>query len=127
MTMRTLLGTILVPLVLLFAAIAISSLQLWSHLANVSLPWLLSALAVAMLILAGTCALLQCEPAAIPTRAAAGVIITVLTIFAIALVVDIFFYTAGPSPEQWANAAEWLGFAVLLIATFTLPHTARTL
>ncbi len=122
MSMRTLLGMTLIPLVLIIAAGLVAHQHLWGALSNLALPWLLTAIAIAMLILGGTCAILQCDPADIPLRASVRVTAAVLLIFGIALIVDAFTYSYAARAEQGGSAAEWLGFAVILAGVFALPH-----
>lgn len=117
---RNIWGFVLVPAVLVFTALIIKTLQLWSNIANHTLPWLCTAVAIAILLLGGVCLVLQSLPHAIPGWIATTVVGVVLLIFGIGLFVDWVSYSVPA--DVWASAAEWTGFAVILIGVFSLPH-----
>lgn len=112
---------ILLPLLLLITACAIHTCRLWSYLANFTVPWFCSALALALLILGVSCFLLQCTPAQIPLLRVRQIILAILLILGLGLIVDLFAY--GESRDWLASIGEWVGFMVILLGVFKLPRT----
>jgi hypothetical protein len=117
---RDIAGFFLMPLVLIVVAWVINTLRLWDSLANLTLPWLCTAVAIAVLILGVVCVVLQAPPSAIPSKVAIVVVAGFLAIFGIGLIVDMYSY---PHSADWLDAvAGWVGFAVILSGVFALPH-----
>jgi len=117
---RDVLGFFLIPLVLLVAAWLINIFCLWDFLANMTLPWLCTAIAVSVLLLGTVCVLLQVPPAGVPTRVAVMVVVGTLVIFGAGMVVDLFSYG---KPDDWlASVGGWIGFALVLSGVFALPR-----
>src|SRR5688572_25890716 len=90
MQTRDVLGFFLIPLVLLVAAWLINTFQLWDFLANMTLPWLCTAIAVSVLLLGTVCVILQVPPSAVPKSVAVIVVVGTLVIFGVGMVVDLF-------------------------------------
>lgn len=89
------------------------------------MPWLCTAIAVAVLILGTTCVVIQCQPSSIPKSIAFRLVVGVLTIFGIGMIVDWFSYNV---PDDWlASVGEWIGFAIILSTVFTLPYVGRSI
>ena len=120
MQTRDVLGFVLIPLVLLVAAWLINTFQLWDFLANMTLPWLCTAIAVSVLLLGTVCLVLQVPPAAVPKRVAVIVVVGTLVIFGAGMAVDLFSY-AKPN-DLLASVGGWIGFAVVLSGIFALPR-----
>ena len=119
MTTVTLLGFILLPITLLIAAVAINQFRLWDILANFTLPWFCSALAVSLLILGAVCLVMQASPSSLPPRIRVFTVAGTLVTFGVGMVVDARAY--HPKPHDWyASLGGWLGFAIILSAVFTL-------
>ncbi len=120
MQTRDVLGFFLIPLVLLVAAWMINTFHLWDFLANMTLPWLCTAIAVSVLLLGTVCVVLQVPPIAVPTRVAVMVVVGVLVIFGAGMIVDLFSYA---KPDDWlASVGGWIGFAAILTGVFALPR-----
>jgi hypothetical protein len=93
---------------------------LWSTPADLTVPWLCSALAVALLIVGAASALCQQPPAAIPVNAMILIYVGVVLVFGVGIVVDaaVYWRWAG----LFAGLAEWLGFAVILLGCLWIPR-----
>ena len=100
-----------------------ATLRLWSPVANHTVPWLLSVLAIALLIVGLTCLLCQKQVADLPLVVIVSVSVVVPAVLGIGLVVDYFSFTRGAGP--WSTSGEWLGFTVLLCAAFALPRLGK--
>ena len=124
MQMRDAAGLFLIALALLAAATVINLLSLWSFLGNLTVPWICTSLAIAILIVGATCVLLRCAPSDVPARHAALIPAAVLLILGVGLIVDLLAYAV---PEDWlASVGEWIGFAVILVGAFWLPRVGHT-
>lgn len=120
MQTRDVLGFFLISIALLAAAWLINTFELWDFLANMTLPWLCTAVAIALLLLGAVCVVLQVPPAAIPANVAVIVVIGTLVIFGAGMIVDMFAYSG---PEDWlASVGGWIGLAIILSGVFGLPH-----
>jgi hypothetical protein len=120
MQTRDVLGFILIPLVLLLAAWFIDTFHLWDSLANMTLPWLCTAIAISILLLGAVCVILQVAPAAVLVRVSVMVVVGTLVIFGVGMIVDRFSYA---KPVDWlASIGGWIGFAVVLSGVFALPR-----
>ena len=120
MKTRDVLGFVLVPLVLLVAAWMINTFQLWDFLANMTLPWFCTAVAVSVLLLGAVCVVLEVSPTAVPGRVAVMVVVGTMAIFGAGMVVDFLFYVR---PDDWAaSVGGWIGFGAVLGGVFTLPQ-----
>ena len=123
MQTRDILGFFLLPLTMLVAAWVINTFRLWSYVANMTLPWLCTAVAVSLLTLGAVCLVLQVAPSAIRTGVAVLVVSVLLVILGIGMAIDACTYSEG---GQWlANVAEWLGFAVIQAGTFVLARLGK--
>ncbi len=110
------LGLVLVAAALLLAAWLTRSFALWGTVANYTVPWLCSAIAIAILIVDAVCVLSQADPGALPTSRAVWTWILVMAVFGVGLIVD---YYTFPTETGWkAAAAEWIGFGVILAGAF---------
>ena len=105
--------------VLVFAGQSVAAAQLWSTASNFTVPWLCTALAIALLVAAGTEALRGCPLREVPlgVRVAAGAVASV--VLAVGLLVDIASY--GAREDGFATLAEWTGFSALLAFVLLLP------
>jgi len=98
---------------------SVGSDRLWSSASNLTVPWLCSALALALLVAAGTEALRGRPLREVPvgTRVAAGAATS--AVLAAGLLVDVVTY--GVREDGLATLAEWVGFTVLLALVLLLP------
>lgn len=120
---RDIVGFTLVPLLLLIAAWGIEASSLWSTTASMTLAWFCSAIAISIWLLGAVCIVMQCSPSEIPGHIAYQVVVGVLLIFLIGMAVD--WYSYKGYTDVAASTCEWLGFAIILITTFRLPHTTN--
>jgi len=119
--LKTIIGFALIPLVLLLAAIFVDSADQWSTISQHTVPWLCSALSIAVLVVGLTSLLCGCAPAEIPLLKAILVCTVVLVIFAVGLFVDAWTYDGHGG--RWVTAgAEGIGFAVILAGAFLVPR-----
>lgn len=99
-------------------AVAISTCHLWGFVGNLTVPWLLSCLAIGLMVILTTAALTGQMPGEWSAGVSAFVIAGISGILGIGMVVDSLSY--GPFDiGQWlASAAEWAGFTILLAFLF---------
>ena len=118
MATRDVVGFLLFPLVLLFAAWLIEERGLWDQLANSTVPWFCSALAIAVVLLGVTCLVVRRVPSELPTHLAVAVVAVTLVVFAVGMVID----SRRFGRLDWlASFGRWAGFAVLLGGVFGFP------
>jgi len=116
------------PLAAVAAALALTGWAirdgaLWSSAGNDTVPWLCSALALALLLAAAAAALTGRPLREVPLGfrlAVAGVASLVL---GAGLLVDISGY--GLRGDWMPTAAEWFGFSVLVLLALLLPGVSR--
>ena len=120
MPINVVLGYVFIPLALLAAAYLINRLGLWDFLGNLTMPWMCTAVAVAVLLQGAMCLVLQTMPVEVPERVAALFAGAVLVIFGAGLIVDRIAY--GKLDHWAATVGTWVGFAVVLSGVFALPY-----
>ena len=114
-------GFIGIPLSLLSVAVAINRFNLFSYLGNLTMPWLLTAVACSLLLVGAVCILRREEPNELPGRVCVAAVLLVQTIYGAGMVVDRFAYRCAPA--DWpASVGGWIGFGVILAAAFLLPR-----
>jgi hypothetical protein len=121
MTTTTRLAFILLPMALLTAAAAIHHFRLWDVLANFTLPWFCSALAVSLLILGTICLILDVPPSMVPPRVAWCTVGGTVVIFGAGMIVDGISYHPKPH-DRFASVGGWIGFAIILGGVFALAR-----
>jgi hypothetical protein len=118
-------GLVLVALALLLLGGQVRTSQLWSSAGNLTVPWLCSATAFALLVVAGMSALTQKPPSACSRRTKWCVTLGFSLVLLIGILVD--GYTSPLARIDEPNLAEWLGFTVILSAMMRLTgHTASS-
>src|SRR3712207_1290416 len=90
-------GFIGIPLALLAVGIAINHFRLFSYLGNLTMPWLLVAVAISLLLVGGVCVVTGRAPHELPTRVRLGTVVAVQTIYGVGMLVDRFAYRAPPA------------------------------
>ena len=119
MATRDIVGFLLFPLALLLSAWLIEERGLWDQLANTTVPWFCSALAIAVLLLGVTCLSVRRAPSELPKQLVVAVIAVTLAVFAVGVVID----SRQFGTLDWlASFGSWVGFAVLLVGVFVLPR-----
>lgn len=126
MPFQQLILQIAVALALLLMGWLINVAMLWSALSNFALPWLCTAIGLALLLQTGVAAVRGDSPKDVPFKVARGVIVVVLAFYIVGLILDGWAYGAfGPDNHHqldWAvSLGEWVGFALLLTGVFALP------
>jgi len=113
-------GFAMIPLVLGFIGWLINVTRLWTSPADVTLPWLCTALAVSVLILGVVCLVVQAPPHLVPARTLFFVYVGTLVLFGVGMRID------APQRMDWAAVwtvvAELVGFAVVLAGVFLLSR-----
>ena len=123
MATREVVGIILLSLVLLAAAVAINGWMLWSSMANMTMAWLCSAMAVALLIMGSLSLLTGKRPEALPRLYVVTVWAIVQVVFGVGMIGDAFVYYSAD--DLWLSAAEWIGFGIILGGAIMLPRFAN--
>jgi len=119
------LGFVLAAVALLLAAWLIRAMCLWSNLANHTLPWFCSAVAVAILIVGVVSLLSHLPPGSLPVTRVALSWLAVMLVFGIGMVVD---YCSYPAANKWLPAVgEWIGFGVVLAGAFWVSRPVKTI
>lgn len=118
--LRTVIALVLVSVALTAMAWIVATAHLWNTTADLTVPWLCSALALALLVVAAACVICQQPPASIPLKAVFLIYLGVVLVFAVGIIVDAAFY------YRWAglraSLAEWLGFSVILLGCLWIPR-----
>ncbi len=118
---QRLVGFVLTPIVLLAIAWLIRTGSLWTSAGSTVLPWLCTALSLALAIVGATCALLSVKPSQIPLPTAACVIGSIMIVYAAGIIVD--ESSLQLKGDLLELGAEWLGFGAMLAGAFFLPRT----
>jgi hypothetical protein len=120
--LRTVIALVLVAAGLIATGWIVATNNLWSTPADLTVPWLCSTLAVALLIVAAASAVCQQPPASIPMKATLLIYLGVVLVFGVGIVVDaaVYYRWAGLT----ASLAEWLGFSVILLGCLCIPRLA---
>ena len=104
---------------LAFAAWAVQSGQMWSAAANLTVPWLCSALAIALLLASATAGLRGQPLREVPIGVRACVAATGAVVLGVGLAFDVIVY--GNRGDLSATVAECIGFVALLALVFLVP------
>ena len=121
MTISRIVGYGMLPAVLLFTGWLVDRGQLWSSGANWTIPWLCSALALALLVVGAASLLCEQTPACLPRKAVVLLYLAIVLVMGAGIVVD-----GSDRPDQDAfrtSIAEWAGFSVILLVLFWVPRT----
>lgn len=108
----------LVALGLLVAAVVIDGANLWSSVANYTIPWFCSALAIALLVTAAICLITGLPLREIDSRT----LVVVWLVMTVGIGAGILIDAAASFQFAAYKVAltEWLGFAVMLAMLFWL-------
>lgn len=109
--------------VLLAAAWVIRTQSLWGRLANLTVPWLCTALALVLIVIVTVCALRGQRPSELPWLVVAGVVLVVPGILLAGILVDREHYGSGSG--FWGSLWEIGGFAALLLLGFVVARGGR--
>lgn len=124
MNWKQTIGLVCVAVGLLIAAAAIDVYELWSVLSNCTVPWFCSALAIALLVMAGTCFLTNAAPAEIPKSRVEAAIVGPSVGVGLGMLVDAATY--GTAGDWGGSIAEWAAFTVMLGVVFWIPRINKT-
>ena len=108
-------------IVLISAAGITQAYQLWSFLANYTVPWFCDALAISLLLVVLTAVLAGTSAADIPISRVLVVIAGSSIVVGVGMLLDSVSYTI--LPDWTASIGEWLGFTIMLIVVFWIPRT----
>jgi len=120
--LNLIIGFIGIPLGLLLSGWLITTCRFWSSLANHTVPWLCSAIALSVLIQGVTCLATQTAPKELPGKCVMVVCVSVLIVLGAELFVDHIAYRI--MTDTLAAFGEWIGFGVILVGVFLLPRIA---
>ncbi|HLD35327.1 MAG TPA: hypothetical protein VJC37_01290 [Planctomycetota bacterium] len=120
MKLLDLLNYVIVAVVLLAIGWVIKKAELWNYYHTISVPYLCSAIALSLLVVASTALVFQKPISEIPGMAVAifcGVIIILMGVF-------IFINSFGNWNSRLFLTAilEWLGASAILVSAFVLPR-----
>ena len=110
-------------IVLLTAAWVIHTQSLWGRLANLTVPWLCTALALVLVVTVTVCALRGQRPGELPWLVVAGVVLVVPGVLLVGVFVDREHYGSGS--DFWGSLWEIGGFAALLLLGFVVARGGR--
>lgn len=116
----------LISLVLIALALPLVGLHTrhaWSQPGSATLPWLCSATALAVLVVALLSALTGKRVAELRLSVLWPVFAAFVMIGAIGIAVD--GYPAGARGDLYLSLAEWLGFAVILLVLLLAPRRQK--
>ncbi|HEU4396065.1 MAG TPA: hypothetical protein VFS92_10905 [Planctomycetota bacterium] len=108
---------------LVFTGWAIRGGLLWSTGGSTTVPWLCTALALALLVAAATGALCGRPLREIPLGVRLTVAGVASVVLGAGLIVDAVGY--GLHDDWMPTAAEWAGFTVLVLLALLLPNARR--
>lgn len=120
MSWREIAGLLIAAAVLLLAGLITNLFRLWSFLANFTVPWFCSAVAMALCILVITALLTNASPSSIPVSRVLAVIMGSVGVIGIGMVVDAISY--GSFGDWTASIGEWAGFTLILSVVFWIPR-----
>jgi hypothetical protein len=118
--LRMVIAVVLVSAALIAVGWMVGTNMLWRTVADLTVPWLCSALALALLIVGAVSAICDRSPASIPRNAALLTYLGVVVVLGTGIAVDAAVYRGWTG--LFSSLAEWLGFAVILLGCFWIPR-----
>jgi len=120
MNVKGIVGYGIFPGLLLLTGFLVDRGQLWSSGANWTIPWLCSALALALLVVGAT-SLICDQPAA--SLAPSTVFLVYLVVVVVAGVGIVLDGWKRPDVDAFlVSIAEWIGFSAILLVLFSAPR-----
>lgn len=116
------LGYFLLIVLLIILGPVIQSFQLWTAACNWTIPWLCSAMALGLCVVFLSCLLSGQEFAKLNKKYLLFLYVPIVLVAGVGIAVD--SYSPGPlgNDEFFVCMAEWLGFAVILLAFLLAPR-----
>ena len=125
MNLRQTFALLALAVALLLAAVLIRSLALWSALANHTVPWFCSALAIAVLLVVLASLLTGRQPGKIPPAVAWWVTGGTSAALGIGMIIDAQNYQIALR-DAGASIAEWAGITAIVGSLFILSQLWST-
>ena len=120
MKLLDLLNYVIVAVVLLALGWVIKKAELWNFYNTLSVPYLCSAIALALMLVAVTALIYQKPVSEIPIII--GAIVGGVVIVLMGILVFVNSWNNWGSQLFWTSIAEWLGASVILVMAFVLPR-----
>ena len=120
MKLLDLLNYVIVAVVLLAIGWVIKKAELWSFYSTLSVPYLCSVIAVALMIVAATAVIYQKPVSEIP--GIVGAIIGGVVIVLMGMLIFVNSWNNWGSQLFFTSILEWLGASAILVLAFVLPR-----
>jgi len=120
MKLLDLLNYVIVAVVLLAIGWVIKNAGLWSYYSNMTVPYICSAIAVSLMVVASTALICQKPASEIPGIAIAIFCGVLIILMGILIFVNV--WSNRGSQLFVTSISEWLGASVILVLVFVLPR-----
>ncbi|GEM_PF-1928458 len=121
MRIASTLGYFLLIVLLIILGPVVQSFQLWTGAGNWTIPWLCSAMALGLCVIFLSCLLSGQEFAKLNKKYLLFLYVPIVLVAGVGIAVDSYSHGSLGHDEFFVCMAEWLGFAVILLAFLLAP------
>lgn len=111
--------------VLLVAAALIHACQLWSLLANYTVPWFCCTLAIGLVLMVLTSLVTRRTPDTIPPACVTAVVVGYSAAVGLGMLLDFLSYGREMPPDWASSLGEWAGFTGVVAGLFWIARLAK--
>lgn len=116
---------LLAGLFLLIAGSLVEYANLWSRLANYTVPWLCSVIAISSFIFVITVSTSGCQASELPLSRIFVIVSACSVIMGAGMYIDSLSYASDGIGDYMSSIGEWLAFTLILAGFFWLPRIKK--